>query len=91
MGKQSRSLRYVPHVPSTSIVLHVSRISCVAVRLLCACAVLDRRSTDAETSLSLFANAFFAFMCAMQTRAGAVLRGGAITVGREATMVRTDG
>lgn len=76
-----------PGVPSTSIVANVSRSSCVAVSERRACAVFDRSvRRDPEASFTRALAIFCALKCAMNARGGACERGGAITVGREATI-----
>ena len=76
-----------PGVPSTSIVANVSRSSCVAVSERRACAVFDRSvRRDPEASFRWALAIFCALKCAMNARGGACERGGAITVGREATI-----
>jgi len=76
-----------PHVPSASIVANVSRSSCVAVSERRACAVFDRSvRRDPEACFSRALAIFCALKCARNARGGACERGGAITVGREATI-----
>jgi hypothetical protein len=80
-------LERIPGVPSTSIVANVSRSSCVAVSERRACAVFDRSvRRDPEASFRRALAIFCALKCAMNARGGACERGGAITVGREATI-----
>ena len=80
-------LERIPGVPSKSIVANVSRSSCVAVSERRACAVFDRSvRRDPEASFRRALAIFCALKCAMNARGGACERGGAITVGREATI-----
>ena len=75
-----------PHVPSASIVANVSRSSCVAVSERRACAVFDRSVRRDPACFSRAFAIFCALKCARNARGGACERGGAITVGREATI-----
>ena len=80
-------LERIPGVPSKSIVANVSRSSCVAVSERRACAVFDRSvRRDPEACFSRALAIFCALKCARNARGGACERGGAITVGREATI-----
>ena len=86
-GRARAGLLRNTHVPPMSIVANESRSSCVAVSERRACAVFDRRvRRDPEGCFRRALANFCALKCARNARGGACERGGAITVGREATI-----